>query len=237
MKEKAGTFKCCSHESYECLPLLCPCCQAYASVTINVIDMSDYLVNTRKSFDNITVDSNFLHEPITKDMLMHEPYTPESVDSHSPTTEKLEQIEVIPVTRRSVSPYELKTKLEDILRIENAKSQKFLMKRSTSQYITKCASPEYFRDRSMSEVPRKPRQDSIVSSSNKLNSSSDENWFEFDDLLESKHENCVDDTFVANVDSSNIIAVDDSCLKSDVNSNKKIKSKSMKSKVKCCLIM
>lgn len=236
----AGIIKCCSHAPFECLPVLCPCCQSYASVKINVTDMSDYLVNTRKSFDNITVDSNFLHEPITRDMLMHEPYTPESADSHSPGIEKLEQIEAQMLKKRnSVSPHELKTKLEDILRIENAKSQKFLMKRSASQYITKSSSPKQFRDRSMSEIPRKTTRARLISntsitSRNRIeshHSSSDEDWFEFDELLEpkphSKHVDLeVDDNFIQPE------------IKSDISKKGRLfDNKGMKSKVACCCVL
>lgn len=251
----AGTIKCCSHAPHECLPVLCHCCQSYASVTINVIDMSEYLVNTRKSFDNITVDSNFLHEPITRDMLMHEPYTPESVESHSPTVEKMELLETqLTRKRNSVSPHELKTKLEDILRIENAKSQKFLMKRSASQYITKSASPKHcFRDRSMSEVPRKTRarlksESSVSSSLNRLqshHSSSDEDWFEFDEMLDTKCDSR-DNTFLENKKENAIermvLDVDDGYLQSEIKQEfskkgKILQNKGMKNKVACCSVL
>uniref|UniRef100_A0A1Y1KFE9 inositol-polyphosphate 5-phosphatase n=1 Tax=Photinus pyralis TaxID=7054 RepID=A0A1Y1KFE9_PHOPY len=249
LKGNAGTIKCCSHAPYDCLPVLCHCCQLYASVTINVTDMSDYLLNTRKSFDNITVDSNFLHEPITREMLLHDPYTPESVDSHSPGIEKAELVEEpIKIERNSVSPHELKTKLEDILRIENAKSRKFLMRRSASQNIIKCSSPKHeFRDRAMSDLPQsfkaKLKSETSASSSNRLqshHSSSDEDWFEFDEILECKENYEQDDTVFINrleaKESDNDSSLHNK-IKHCTRTEKRIKSKSMKDKFACCCVL
>ncbi|KAF5273923.1 hypothetical protein FQA39_LY01038 [Lamprigera yunnana] len=254
LRGNAGTFTCCSHAPYDCLPVLCHCCQLFASVTINVTDMSDYLLNTRKSFDNIAVDSNFLHEPITRDMLMHEPYTPESVESHSPGIEKMEYIEEpLKIERNSVSPQELKTKLEDILRIENAKSRKFLMKRSTSQYITKTTSQQNnFRERSMSELPiqiskARLKYDSSVTSTSRLNShhsSSDEDWFEFDETSQSNSNNRGDKSILnrrSNVERTNIDSdghhLQNKLRLDNIKTKKLIKNKGMKDKLACCCVL
>lgn len=82
--------------------------------------MSDYFKHTT-SFR--TVDSNYLHEPFTKDMLSHDPYTPESIESHSPHPEE-KRDELILRQKQSVSPRILKSKLENILKSEKDKEHK-----------------------------------------------------------------------------------------------------------------
>lgn len=98
--------------------LACQCCQKYSNVEINVTDMSDYFKD-KSSYTS--VDSNYLHDPFTKDRLTHDPYTPESIDSHSPNpdTENAER-------KLSVSPRILKSRLEHILRSENDQKSPFL---------------------------------------------------------------------------------------------------------------
>lgn len=194
----SGIIRCCNHAQYDCLPVvtLCQCCQTFASIKINVTDMSDYLINTRKSFDNLAVDSRLLHEPITKDMLKHDPYTPESVDSHSPNPEKVENNDDEELSRRnSVTPEQLISRLEKIARSEhvfnNVNTTKNLSKitRSTSHNTNINGTPkEVFRTRAMSEIPRKLTIARLISTASvqstlrlqSHHSSSDEEWFEFE---------------------------------------------------------
>ncbi|XP_045473491.1 inositol polyphosphate-5-phosphatase A isoform X1 [Harmonia axyridis] len=124
LKGNAGTVLCCDHVHYECLPGPCQCCRSIASVKINITDMSDHM-----SYESYfkEVDSKLLHEPpITKDMLMHEPYTPESTESHSPMPDKVvnEKITTVP-------PNLLKSKLEYILESE-LKTELKVLERSKS---------------------------------------------------------------------------------------------------------
>lgn len=153
--------------------------------------MSDYLVNTRKSYDDIAVDSRLLHEPITREMLSHDPYTPESADSHSPNPEKPEQDDL---RRNSVSPEQLKSRLEKIAHHENSlnfeKVKKIGMKRSVSENVKIGGSPrEHFRSRAMSELPRKLTRARLISTDSiqstvrlqSHHSSSDEEWFQFEE--------------------------------------------------------
>lgn len=156
--------------------------------------MSDYLVNTKKSFTNI-IDSKLLHEPITKDMLSHEPYTPESADSHSPNPEKIEDES----RRSSVSPLQLKDRLEKIIR--TSQSPKSLMKRSASQNVVVNSPKGDFRHRAMSETLKKTSRARLISTESissvlrlqSHHSSSDENWFEFDENSNSRNskESCL----------------------------------------------
>lgn len=188
----SGIIRCCNHAQYDCLPVTCQCCQSFASVKINVTDMSDYLNNTRKSYDDLAVDSRLLHEPITRDMLSHDPYTPESVDSHSPNPEKFENIDP---RRNSVSPEQLKSRLEKIAYYENILKNEtptqIKIKRSISHNANVNGTPrEIFRTRAMSELPRiltKVRLISTASVQSTLrlqshHSSSDEEWFEFEEF-------------------------------------------------------
>lgn len=116
LHRNAGIVRCCPH--LVTLPVepvaACKCCENYTKVEINVTDMSDYIKGT-SSFN--TVDSNYLHEPFTKDMLTHDPYTPESIESHSPLPE--EKRESVVTKKQSVSPRILKSRLENILRSEH----------------------------------------------------------------------------------------------------------------------
>lgn len=177
LKPNSGIVKCCEHAPYECLPATCQCCQSFASVTINIVDMCDY---SRKSFPNVTIDSQLLHEPITRDMLSHEPYTPESAESRSPMPEEQIKDEAVPVPAA-----QLKRRLEYILSLE----RKFPMTRSESANVEMRASNEnFFRNRAMSEVPRmrKMRLISTTSASSihryqSHHSSSDEDWYEYDE--------------------------------------------------------
>ncbi|RZC33633.1 type I inositol 1,4,5-trisphosphate 5-phosphatase [Asbolus verrucosus] len=182
LKGNSGTVKCCDHSPYECLPATCQCCQTFASVTINVVDMSDY---SNKSFPSVTIDSKLLHEPITRDMLSHDPYTPESVESRSPLPDEKHSKDETRSRRGSVSPTQLKSRLEYILKLE----RKFPMTRSVSENVEIRGSNEnFFRNRAMSEVT-KIRRIRLISttSTNSVqrfqshHSSSDEDWFEYDD--------------------------------------------------------
>ncbi|CAG9862365.1 unnamed protein product [Phyllotreta striolata] len=122
LKEKAGTNVCCEHAPFACLPDKCQCCQIYASIKISVVDMSDY---SKTSFQKLPhINSQLLHEPVTRDMLSHEPYTPESVDSHSQSPVRTFVDSPADDTKTSVSPLQLKTRLESIIRMELSRSPK-----------------------------------------------------------------------------------------------------------------
>ncbi|KAJ8917854.1 hypothetical protein NQ315_010767 [Exocentrus adspersus] len=185
LRANAGTIMCCDHAPYACLPDKCRCCRLFASIKINIVDMSDYITNSRTSYANISVDSKLLHEPITRDMLSHDPYTPESGDSplHSPLSEK----ESTDARRDSVSPLQLKHRLESIIKRDLRKSPK-LMTRSASENVQLgFMRDNFFRNRAMSEIPKNVRARLISSDSvNSLyrlqshHSSSDEDWFEFE---------------------------------------------------------
>lgn len=252
LTRNAGTVKCCLHAPFECLPVMCRCCQLFASVTINVVDMSDYLVNTRKSFDNVVaVDSNFLHDSIiTRDMLTHDPYTPESAESHSPRIEKIEPAAERKKKTSTVSPHELKTKLEGILRLENTKSQKFLMKRSASQHtvdesskVPKCK----FRERAMSEIPKKSSRARLISDTSTLSitrlqshhSSSDEDWFEFDEPSDERRNDSKEDIIrEAEEEIDSVIGPEEAkAQKRIIQKRKSTKSKCMKRNMACCSVM
>ncbi|CAH0555899.1 unnamed protein product [Brassicogethes aeneus] len=141
----------------------------------------------KKSFSEIFVDIKLLHEPITRDMLCHEPYTPESVDSHSPMPEKNEPSKNEP-SKKFVSPTQLKSRLEEL-----SKSPR-LMKRSTSENVDMNVDSTRFRTRAMSEVPTKNHRLLSVASRGSLHrlqshhSSSSESWYESDkdDILDKK---------------------------------------------------
>lgn len=130
----------------------CPCCSQFANVTINVIDMSDYL---KHSTSDITINPNLLREPVTRDMLQHDPYTPESAESHSPNQEKVD-VALSDLRRTSVSPMLLKKRLETFLK-ENSKPS-MAITRSVSQHVnvaelpTIAADEDAIRPRAMSEL-------------------------------------------------------------------------------------
>ncbi|KAJ8985047.1 hypothetical protein NQ317_016958 [Molorchus minor] len=193
LKENAGIIVCCGHAPFACLPDKCRCCQIFASIKINIVDMSEYITNSRNSYTKSPVDSKLLHEPITRDMLSHEPYTPESVDSHSPLHEDDSGIDG---HGSSVSPVLLKNRLESIIREEFQKSPR-LMKRSASENVQLTQRREHFvRTRAMSELPKiKVRLISATSkhSLHRLqshHSSSDEDWFEFENESLNSVEDC-----------------------------------------------
>lgn len=150
--------------------------------------MSDYLINTRKSFNDLAVDSRLLHEPIiTKDMLSHDPYTPESVDSHSPNPEKNDNNEDIIIRRNSVTPEQLLSRLEMIINGGDTRQ----ITRSQSHNVNLNGNPrETFRTRAMSELPRKLAKARLISTASvqstlrlqSHHSSSDEDWFEFEEI-------------------------------------------------------
>lgn len=119
-------------------------------------------------------------------MLSHEPYTPESADSHSPAV--LEDNDLEKIRKNSVSPDQLKDKLEKIIIMELKKSPR-LMKRSASESVRSIRSKDFsfFRSRAMSEVAKTTRAKLIpITKAESLqrlqshHSSSDEEWFEFE---------------------------------------------------------
>lgn len=73
--------------------------------------MSDYV--TRRSSDDVSIDSTLLHDRGTA----HDPYTPESSNSRTPLTDDAqeEEEEETDIRRSSVSPTELKSKLENYI--------------------------------------------------------------------------------------------------------------------------
>lgn len=193
------------HSCDESLPVLCQCCRSFASVTINITDMSDYVKT--KPFPNEPVDSKLLHEPITRDMLLHEPYTPESADSHSPNPEIVEEDN----RRNSVSPSDLKNRLEDIIRTSQSPIAE--IKRSGSQGIAVLnRSEDDFRHRTMSETVKRTSRARLISSVSVTStvrlqshhSSSGEEWFEFDENSNSrnsvKEDQCKKETVCENLD-------------------------------------
>lgn len=149
--------------------------------------MSDYVKT--KPFPNQPVDSKLLQEPITRDMLSHEPYTPESADSHSPNPEIVEEDN----RRNSVSPSDLKTRLEDIIRTSQSPIAE--IKRSVSQNMVLNGSDGNFRHRTMSETVKKTSRARLISSASVTStvrlqshhSSSGEEWFEFDENSNSRN--------------------------------------------------
>lgn len=182
----AGIIKCCNHAAH-CLPVSCECCKKFAFVVINVIDFdgNDYLLNTRKSYTNILVDSKLLHEPITRDMLSHDPYTPESSCSRSPCPENHDQVDNRESRRQSVTPEELRRRLEHVLNSD----QVHLLKRSTSIDISRrLVAKEAFRTRAMSEIPKRSIRARLISTGSihsmqrlhSHHSSSEEDWFEYE---------------------------------------------------------
>lgn len=135
------------------------------------------------------IDAQLLHEPITRDMLSHEPYTPESADSHSPNLEKVDEDN----RRNSVSPSDLKTRLEDIIRTSQSPIAE--IKRSVSQGVGISDNEDGFRLRTMSETVKKASRARLISSASVTStvrlqshhSSSDEEWFEFDENSNSRN--------------------------------------------------
>nr|CAH7722026.1 unnamed protein product [Callosobruchus chinensis] len=190
LKENAGTLVCCDHTPLACLPDKCQCCELYASIMINIIDLSDN-TNIRTSFPSV-VDSKLLHQPLTRDMLMHEPYTPESVDSHS--SSPIEKSEEIAERARqgSVSPTQLKTKLESIIRAELQNSPKMIRRSASQDVDTFKLNPKFLRCRAMSEVPKarliSTEETGSVHRLQSHHSSSDEDWFEFHNESSMKHQ-------------------------------------------------
>ncbi|XP_050304592.1 inositol polyphosphate-5-phosphatase A isoform X2 [Anthonomus grandis grandis] len=113
LRSHAGTVKCCDHELFVCLSDRCRCCRNFASVTINVVDMSEYI---NRSVNDVTIDSTLLHDRASKGMFAHDPYTPESSNSRTPLQEEDEdedQQDEEDSRRSSVSPTELKSKIID----------------------------------------------------------------------------------------------------------------------------
>lgn len=198
LRGNAGTILCCDHTPFACLPDKCQCCRLFASIKINIVDMSDYAAHSPSTYSNVPVDSKLLHEPITKDMLSHEPYTPESVDSHthSPLSEK-EDVDS-DVRRGSVSPLQLKNRLECIIERDLRKSPKLMIRSASENVQIGHPRDNFFRNRAMSEIPKSARARLIPSDSvyslqrlQSHHSSSDEEWFEFENATPTNSlENC-----------------------------------------------
>ena len=207
----------------------------FATVVINVTDMSDYMYNTRKSYSDVAIDNKLLHEPITRDMLLHDPYTPESTDSRSPCIEKEEQNDAKALRRKSVTPQELKDRLESILQVENKRT----LRRSASQNTGLDVSvKEFYRNRTMSDVPKVTNSVLVPNSMTQIrdrlqshHSSSEEEWFvdEKSDLQEYTH--LKGNSVCYSVHSSHESA-NDNCTK--VSQTKYKRSKRNK---KCCYIL
>ncbi|ERL91046.1 hypothetical protein D910_08388 [Dendroctonus ponderosae] len=114
LRTYAGIVKCCDHALFVCLPDTCRCCRNFASYTINVVDMSDYInSNVNRSSTDVSIDSSLLHDRANKGMLTLEPYTPESSNSRTPLPEEDETRE--DSRRSSLLATELKSKLENII--------------------------------------------------------------------------------------------------------------------------
>lgn len=232
----AGTLKCCNHAPH-CLPVSCECCKKFAFVVINVIDFDfdkDYIINSRNRYgENIPVDNKLLHEPLTRDMLSHDPYTPESSCSRSPCPENQDQVDNKEYRRRSVTPEELTKRLEQFLNI----AQSHCLKRSTSIDIISHMGPkETFRIRAMSEIPNqlsKSHRTHIISTSSlestgKINRS--EEWFDYEIKTQGKDpvikEYCDDNT-----NSTDMTRMEGYNTKVDTINKKSMRSKS------CCFIV
>lgn len=216
--------------------------------------MSDYLINTRKSYDDLAVDCRLLHEPITRDMLAHDPYTPESADSHSPNPEKAELADDEP-RRSSVTPEQLISRLEKIAHYEHAFKvdlpRDLRMTRSVSHNMNVNGTPkEIFRSRAMSEIPgkvaKKARLISTASVQSTLrlqshHSSSDEEWFEFEvEVADSKCESDEPSAKIkkeAQLVTKSDLSAEVSEAKRKRNDADKSKTKSKKCKLFCCSVM
>lgn len=240
LRTNAGIIACCDHPPFACLPDKCQCCQLFASIKINVIDVDfDFRTdNTRTSFSRVPIDSKLLHEPLTKDMLSHEPYTPESADSHSPVV--LEEHDFEKIRKNSVSPDQLKDKLERIIIKELTKSPR-LMKRSASESVETVKHKDgFFRSRAMSEVSKTVRAKLIpttkAASLQRLqshHSSSDEEWFEFDN--ETIPAKSLDDCTECSDEVCSKDETSSTAVPHTVPEEVRIPDKKMKSKRKCRL--
>lgn len=237
---KSGIIQCCLHAPHVCLPVTCKCCQSFASVTINVTDMSDYLIIS-KHFDTNPVDSKLLHEPITRDMLSHEPYTPESADSHSPNPEKTEEVHN-ESRRSSVSPLQLKSRLENIIR--TSQSPKALIKRSASQDVVLNGRGEHFRQRTMSETTKRTSRPRLIISESinsmmrlqSHHSSSGEDWFEFDENSNSRNdfkEDCLSKGIGTEIEMNEIVVTE----KPNIEQSMQEHTKERKKNLCCCILM
>lgn len=198
-KGDTGIVKCCDHKPLECLPANCRCCQTYPSVIITDVDFG-----YETAYTNPVVDSKLLHEPLTREMLSHDPYTPESTDS--PNSEKVIEDDSTP---QSVKPEVLKSRLESILHFGESQVLPKVgkMQRSASQGVNQPLIKSSFRNRAMSDIPKdSPKLKlslSAAQSSLRLqshHSSSDEDWFEYrntdegtKEVFEDDKSNCLGD--------------------------------------------
>lgn len=236
----SGIVQCCIDQEHVCLPAVpCQCCQSFASVTINIVDMNPASTDA-PILSNI--DRQFLHEPvITKDMLSHEPYTPESVESRSPCPEP----EKVPTkTKTCVSPTMLKTRLEMIL------SKRPIVKNNNKIPIKRCfsedvhimeTSKQFYRERCMTDLSRKFSRARLISTDSAQSalrlqshhSSSEEDWFEFDDDDDRDHDEDSQSkmTSAINVVGNDGKRVGDDLPIASVNSTKKRKKRA------CCSLL
>ncbi|KAG5882452.1 hypothetical protein JTB14_036454 [Gonioctena quinquepunctata] len=248
LEANSGIILCCDHAPFACLPEKCQCCHSFASIKI-IIDMSDsssdYIINTRSSFTKI--DCKLLHEPITRDMLSHEPYTPESMDSHShsPSSGNLNTVgkEDEEIKHGSVSPAQLKTRLESIIRLELDKTPK-LIRRSASESVNIIQSNNsFFRDRSMSEVPKSTIRARLISSPDTASlqrlqshhSSSEEEWYEFEHELPTKClEDCVECSENVSKDTETDVPI---YTENKPKKHCRIKKNRTRHKINCCAMV
>lgn len=247
LHSNSGIVSCCEH-STACKAYACKCCQNYASIEINIIECE--YISGRNSFAD--VDRSLLHEPFTRDMLLHDPYTPESIESHSPQPN--DQLDIPPdfsLRKQSVSPQILKSRLEIILRseIDPVTTDTHLkpFKQHLQRHLTKSQSQQldsrpqnelvYRRARCLSESAKKNSRAKLItlnSAQSKLrleshHSSSDEDWFEFEDSA-TKDTKLINEVFTENVknkpDEIDIIVTEDN--------NKNVKKKN---EAFCCCVV
>lgn len=248
LHSNSGIVICCEH-STACKTYACKCCQNYASIEINIIECE--YISGRNSFSE--VDRTLLHEPFTKDMLLHDPYTPESIESHSPQPN--DQLDIQPpdfsLRKQSVSPQILKSRLEIILRSEIDAVKPF--KQRLQRHLTKSQSqqldsrPEnefvYSRARCMSESAKKNSRAKLISlnsAQSKLrleshHSSSDEDWFEFEESA-TKDTHLLNEVFAENIKTKTVTDEVDVLLTEDNNKNIEKKNKLENEAFCCCVV-
>lgn len=213
LSPNSGIVKCCEHaSSAECMPANCLCYHPFSDsdnpsllITINVTDYTIDHQEQRTMGSNHriigpethVIDSNLLQEPsITREMLKHDPYTPESTDSHSPNPTLGERGKNLEQDRKgSVAPEQLKTRLENILRFERETRERLKKKHKMQSKMTRSVSQtvdvgeikcDAFRNRAMSDLPKRVPRLRLISSASiqstlrlqSHHSSSDEEWFE-----------------------------------------------------------
>lgn len=111
--------------------------------------MCDYITDIKRSYPDVrTIDARLLQEPITRDMLTHEPYTPESADSHSPVFSSRRLLGnhggggSEGIRRGSVSPEQLKSKLASLV-MESLRSSNVNVSLLTAKATNDSSSSDY----------------------------------------------------------------------------------------------